>query len=1268
MLPPQVRTEHNEWVLFFAREDREQSWNDDWGASFERDRERVNELLEQCLERRNPALSLVLCLEANVPEAVSRLTWLRALRLSPIDVPDCDPALDLGALRGLTALEYLRCSGQPVASLEPLERLRSLSWLDCGHTWIESLRPLRALTSLSHLDCSTTRVNDIAPLVGLKGLQYLNCSNTRVNDLKPLQHLGALECLKCSRTDINSLDPLKELERLSELDCSKTKIASLRGLCDRTPLVSLNLAGTLVRDLEPVRRLSRLEELVCAKANVTSLEPLRGRESLSRLDCSGTGVSSLQPLEGLESLSELDCSNTLVEDLEPLRGLRALKWLKCRATGVESLRPLAKLASLEHLDAAGAPVHDVPQELLRDAYGAPRRVRAFFRELAHDEEANREHGRLDEVNALLVGNFFVGKTHLAEALVRGEPVPPDLREGPDGTHGIVRTTVSLEDENETSLSVHLWDFAGQEIYHATHRLFLRNRALYLVLWTDYHDPATPDDSPLHPVRYWLDLVARRAPDSPVMLVQTKVDAADEKSRPPNLGLHSDRIKSESGVSATGLQRHHKAALEGLLAHLRAQAQDMLSERCRVLPSSWVAVRDRLAAYQGSPFISLDEYYAIARYHEVGEPDVLLGYLHDSGNIFFQEGAFGGAVILDQSWAISLIYALFDPRPDSEGQGRSVRARLQNLLLSPGYLLYSDIEHALQRAQDRLAEDECSNPNLPPLDDVARHVLMQYLLATDIAFEHIPPDGPPRFTVPALLPSLQELQQRVARGENSPTLGALALWRSVGEHEWSIEVQSGGIHRAWMQALIAHVGRGATLFYAWRDGILTQTLADGGACLWAYLEADGNGSTEALSVRIRGSLAERARVLGEVYGRLRDPALSLDAASTTIHLQPGTQPAVNLDTLRTASECSAPKVRSADDPGVRLNIEPYLPMLRAWDRTESPDSPSRSAVWQNAALACTESLLDGHPLVQVLEEYLPTYQWDRASQLVRVDGPAPRLVTRVPDKTGHSHIFKFWHVPTPEHEEHVRAEIQAASDCAGIIGVPRLSATQQQPVQRVLWVRWPDLGVASLTEVLRWTVTDEAYVDRVIRIACGLARTLHGLHGRDLVYGDLKPANVVLSPLPDETGEQQPYLVDFGCTQRAGPIQREAGTPGFYAPEQARELLRVRTGKVSFGEVPESMTAQTDVYGLGATLHWLLTRGDFPYREAAAKWNEQADALARFALEDHQVRDRYQPPETAKGAELPRLIRRMLALRPTQRATLDEVLQTLDFLRERRRTG
>jgi serine/threonine protein kinase len=100
----------------------------------------------------------------------------------------------------------------------------------------------------------------------------------------------------------------------------------------------------------------------------------------------------------------------------------------------------------------------------------------------------------------------------------------------------------------------------------------------------------------------------------------------------------------------------------------------------------------------------------------------------------------------------------------------------------------------------------------------------------------------------------------------------------------------------------------------------------------------------------------------------------------------------------------------------------------------------------------------------------------------------------------------------------------------------------------------------------------------------LCSALRYLHGRrpPVIFCDLKPSNVFL------LNNRQVKLVDFGIARYYFPeADNETlcfGTPGFAAPEQ------YRAGRIS---------PATDVFGLGRTLHCLLTGFDPAGHSAAA---------------------------------------------------------------------
>jgi serine/threonine protein kinase len=100
------------------------------------------------------------------------------------------------------------------------------------------------------------------------------------------------------------------------------------------------------------------------------------------------------------------------------------------------------------------------------------------------------------------------------------------------------------------------------------------------------------------------------------------------------------------------------------------------------------------------------------------------------------------------------------------------------------------------------------------------------------------------------------------------------------------------------------------------------------------------------------------------------------------------------------------------------------------------------------------------------------------------------------------------------------------------------------------------------------------VEKVLPIGIQLCSVLSYLHKRAIIFRDLKPANVMRTP------DRQLYLIDFGVARLFKHGQQRdtvaLGSPGYAAPEQ---YGRAQT------------TPQTDIYSLGATLHYLLSGVD-----------------------------------------------------------------------------
>ena len=171
----------------------------------------------------------------------------------------------------------------------------------------------------------------------------------------------------------------------------------------------------------------------------------------------------------------------------------------------------------------------VPQEVLsrRSGESCLERLRAHYEDLKGGES------EISDFKLMLLGNGRVGKTQICRRL-RCE----EYDETVPSTHGVQIGAAQLTALRDPT-TLRTWDFGGQDIYHGTHALFLKSRAIFMLVWT-------PESEALHehdyggftfrnqPLGYWLDYVREfGGEDTPVIVVQTQCDLPEqERLRPP----------------------------------------------------------------------------------------------------------------------------------------------------------------------------------------------------------------------------------------------------------------------------------------------------------------------------------------------------------------------------------------------------------------------------------------------------------------------------------------------------------------------------------------------------------------------------------------------------------------------------------------------------------------------------------------------------------------------------------------------------------------
>jgi internalin A len=490
---------------------------------------------------------------------------------------------------------------------------------------------------------SNNGLNEVAPISKLFRLRRLVANNTKITDLTPLVGLCALQSLDLNSTPVIDLAPLSCLAALQQLYLDSTQTRALTPLSGLATLQWLHLNSTQVTDLAALASLGALKRLYFASTQVTDLAPLRSLGALRRLKFNATQVTDLAPLAKLRALRRVDLSSTQVTDLAPLRHLIQFG----REVSLEQLGGDIRVYD--------CPLTSPPVEIVAQGNGA---ILNYFREL---DVSGIDH--LYEAKMLILGEGGAGKTSLLRRLYQPDSPLPEEQET---TKGIAIHRHDFPLPNGRDFRLNVWDFGGQEIYHATHQFFLTRRSLYVLLDdTRRSDKAVSDLG----FKYWLDVIELFGGDSPVLIFQN-----EKGNRSKTIDFDGIRARYPHVMkSFNGNLEHAQAALairEGIdsfasrLPHIGEQ-----------LPAAWVKVRaDIETAAQTQPHISLQQYMDIYQRHLPANRVKALHlsqYLHDLGVFlhFQDDKLLAKTVILQNQWATEAVYKLLDDEQIKAKKGR-----------------------------------------------------------------------------------------------------------------------------------------------------------------------------------------------------------------------------------------------------------------------------------------------------------------------------------------------------------------------------------------------------------------------------------------------------------------------------------------------------------------------------------------------------------------------------------------------------------------------
>jgi internalin A len=464
--------------------------------------------------------------------------------------------------------------------------------------------------------------------------------------------------LDLKRESIKELpSEIGQLTKLTALNLNYNQLTTLPDAIGQlTNLIFLDLISN---------QLTMLPDAISQLTNLTTLSLVS-----NQLTALPDGIGHLTNLKSLYlSNNQL---TALPDGIGHLTNLKSLYLRDNKLTALPDV--IGQLTNLETLLLDGNPLSEIPPEVVKEGGLA---VRDYYRQRL---EENTDY--IYEAKLLIIGEGGAGKTSLANKLIdsnytlklESSATPEKSTEGidvlrfdfnhPSGIavprrmryiRSLLDKTFSTHSGSHSirnrykSFRINIWDFGGQEIYHATHQFFLTKRSLYLLVADTRQDNTD--------FNYWLEVVELLSDASPTLIVKN-----EKQDRPCQVNENQlrGRFSNLEKILPTNL-----ATNRGLSEILTA-VQYHISQLPHIgtpLPKTWVNVRKALETDPRN-HISQDEFLTLCDTHGFKRRQdklQLSGYLHDLGVcLHFQDDpVLKHVVILKPEWGTAAVYKVLD---------------------------------------------------------------------------------------------------------------------------------------------------------------------------------------------------------------------------------------------------------------------------------------------------------------------------------------------------------------------------------------------------------------------------------------------------------------------------------------------------------------------------------------------------------------------------------------------------------------------------------
>lgn len=571
---------------------------------------------------------------------------------------------------------------EDISCFQNLEYLENLEKLYISHENLWNLDFLEGMKNLRKLFIRKNSIKEIESIKYLEKLEVLNLSLNNVENISVLGNLKSLNSLSLNPSSIfeilkiSSLKWVQKLPKLERLYLHNCTFKNPKYLGKIPQLLSLTLSTWSESNIDNIsfmRYLTNLETLNLSGSKVSDISYLQSHINLRFLNLSSTSIQSVEALRNLINLEMLILDDTKITDIEPINHLIE-KGLRIEVdNSYEDISEFLEDDSM-HIFIDNCAIENPPFEIVKQGNQA---VLDYFKEKKKGVVQNKE------VKLILIGNSTTGKSSLSQFL-RERSYSKDQ----ESTHG--GDFVKIWTPADRDIRTYIWDFGGQEYYHATHRLFLSDNSVYVLVWDEktnrggfldmdivYKDAVTVKEKMEHfPYTYWLSNIRHYAPNSKTLLVCNKCDLyqnnipriSDAAIKDYQLGPE----KFEFQLSIEGAHSWVENGNSSLKKWSRSfeDFEENLLERLENAMRSyeliryWIDIRDEIIRLsKDRKVINWSEFEELCRkFDDSPNFDLVIIYLRDICGValyYPQNDKLKNRIFIDPNWVNDRIYSVLD---------------------------------------------------------------------------------------------------------------------------------------------------------------------------------------------------------------------------------------------------------------------------------------------------------------------------------------------------------------------------------------------------------------------------------------------------------------------------------------------------------------------------------------------------------------------------------------------------------------------------------